>query len=424
MTVPPQRRGSPLGPDDQFYFLHIPKTAGTTLRKFLQDRFHKRAVSPHQMLPDLIAHPPSELGSYRLFCGHHGMYVRRVLGRDPVTITVLRDPIARSVSHFRDVKTRKDTWLYDRVQPMSFEEFVMSDLGVTELLNLQARYLSYENIAEDYFGHSALVRRSLDEAEAKYRRRELLDIGRRRLDEIAYVGIQEQFEASLLLLSHTFAWTPPVGDAVSFNRSKLSFDESELTPAALERVRDLTQIDQGLYEHGKALFEDRIGGVTPESAEQRYRDGMRAVARKTTVSLGFEQPIAGTNWMPREISNNRVVRWTGPATTTHLDLPLAIDKPLRLRCRLCALDTRVLGSLRLTANGHAVELRSWPMCDPPRPDMTFDGVLTPDMLRENDAYCRLAFEVDDVIRPTDIDPDSTDERLLGLHFAWLEIMPA
>lgn len=412
----------PLARDEKLYFLHIPKTAGTSLRTYLESHFHVDEVCPHLTIPEILPHPPSSLRRYRLFCGHHGMHLPRLIRDDPIIVTILREPIERCISHFRHIQSEKQDWLHEQVRSMTFEEFVMSDHGVIELLNFQTRFLVEDNLRRDYFGHSDLRVSDLVALEAKYSDPARLDRACDLLDRAAFVGIQERFDDALRLLAHTFGWSP-VTTFPKYNAARVKFDPSSLTPAVLERLNELTRLDRALYDHARRIFESRFAAITPEAIENAYREVMLAHPRLDRVFYGFEQPISGDNWLPRERSDGQWRRWSGPGTVTTLDLPLATERPLVLRFLVGAQTFDVIESMRLFVNGVEQHPEWWPMHDPPQAQRTCEVILEPDLLRLNPAYTRLTFQVNRVVVPAREWRGHEDTCSYALHFFWLEVSP-
>ncbi|QKK06804.1 MAG: sulfotransferase family 2 domain-containing protein [Planctomycetota bacterium] len=411
-----------LGPDERLYFLHIPKTAGTSLRTFLESRFDFEEVCPILKLNGLLPFSPTELDKYRLFCGHHGLYIRSLLRSEPVMLTVLRDPLQRTISHFRHLQATEKDWLHETVKHMTFEEFVMSEHGVVELLNFQTRYLVLDDIRDDFFGHSALRRRGVHELERKYGDPSLVDRAKALLDRIAFVGIQEQFDETLRLLSYTFGW-PPVESFPSFNSAKVPFDASQLTDEVVGRVRELTTIDQEVYDYGAELFRSRLAALDTAEEERSYREVMASRPRESRVAFGFDRAILGTNWLVRERSDGPWHRWSGPTRVTTMDLPLATERPLVLRFRAGARTREVLDSVEVFVNDERVPQRWWNTEDPPKGRRVFEASLSPEVLGRNPAYTRIRFEVERAIVPAEEWPGEKDRRSLALYFHWLEVFP-
>jgi len=412
----------PLAEDEQLYFLHIPKTAGTSLRTFLESHFDLDKVCPSLVLPDLLPCSPSQLKQYRLFCGHHGLFVNTLLHCEPVTLTVLRDPVARTISHYRHLLETKEDWLHERVKNKTLEEFVCGEWGPVELLNLQTRYLVLDDIQEDYFGHSHLRTNNTDGLIRKYSDPSWVEKAKHKLDNMAAVGIQERFNDFLKLLSFTFGWSP-TQTFLAYNKTKASFDKSSITPKAKARIKELTKIDQEVYNYATELFEKQFSQMESLPVEESYRRSMALRPRLSSVHYGFDKAINGENWLTIERSNGQFARWTGPGTITTLDLPLETDKPLVLRFFVGAQTIDVIESVRVFANNIELTLKWWQMQDLANGQRTFEAVLSRDILKKNEAYCRLRFEVCRTVNPSKEWPGREDGRDLALYFFWLELFP-
>ena len=416
------RPHGPLAKDQTLYFLHIPKTAGTSLRTALSAQFDGSRVCPFLVLPKLLPLSPDELRRFRLFNGHHGRYLYQLLRFEPITVTMLRDPVARTVSHYRHLQRSEQGWLHDQACKQSLEEFINTEAGATEVMNLQARYLGLGDIQGDYFGFSEL-RHDFGRVLDRFADPVLLERAIELLDRCAFVGLQERMEESMLLLTRTFAWRP--SSAVrSLNPARTPFDASQLTDAVLERIRELTRLDQAVYDHATRLFESRLATVTEEGLASAYTEAMLAKPRTTREHFAFDRAVNGENWYVAHGVNGRWTRWTGPGTTATLDLPLAVDRPLVMRFFARAHTMDVIESVRVFANDQELDLAWWQMDDPATPRRTFQAEIPAAVLQANDAYCRLRFEVGRTVVPAEEFPNRDDTRRLGLQFHWLDVVPA
>jgi hypothetical protein len=413
----------PLGADEQLHFLHIPKTAGRSVRAVLEGHFDWDKICPGTVLPDLLGRSSQDLNNWRLYCGHYGRYIHRLLALPPVEITFLRDPIARSVSHYRDLKTREDTWLYEYVNTHSFDEFVLDPVTSTELLNLQTRYLALDHIDDDYFGYSRQRESDLPGLIAKYTSGELLERAMRNLDAMAFVGLQERFDESLALLAATFGWSPP-REAPRQNTAKTPFDPSTISPRAMERLREVTALDQQVYDHAAERFAANMDSVTPERVEASYARCMGERPRVSELHLGFEKAFEGRGWYDRERGADGVVRrWTGPEPTAWIDLPLETSQPLRLRFKVGAQSLDVIQGSRVALNGVEIPADSWPLALPETPKRVFDLTLPAEALAASREFGRIEFRLPRTVTPANEFPGSDDRRSLGLYFEWLEVFP-
>ena len=80
-------------------FVHIPKTAGTSLARRLESHFSSDEICPVRRLSDLDQIRPVEVSRYRLWHGHFGVGdVAPFLGSGWRYVSLLRDPVDRVAS--------------------------------------------------------------------------------------------------------------------------------------------------------------------------------------------------------------------------------------------------------------------------------------------------------------------------------------
>ena len=84
--------------------LHIPRTVGISLAAILERRFDGELICPVHLWHDLLRISRDYLRRYRLFRAHFYSYLNHFLGTDLAHLTMLRDPVERSVSHFEYVR--------------------------------------------------------------------------------------------------------------------------------------------------------------------------------------------------------------------------------------------------------------------------------------------------------------------------------
>ena len=96
---------------ETFFFMHIMKTAGTSLVSAMKANFDPANVYPtagagpahaeqYWKVDALRASLPETIGTVELYCGHFPYVVRDLVDASTV-ITLLRDPVDRVVSHLR-----------------------------------------------------------------------------------------------------------------------------------------------------------------------------------------------------------------------------------------------------------------------------------------------------------------------------------
>ena len=123
-------------PGRPLYFLHLPKTAGSAFTRMLDDAFPVGARVPGQFFEALGGTPLTEaLRKHGLLAGHFGV---RPLALAPLTtVTVLREPAARTWSHFK--------YMAEQGREHTFETFMADPVAGLGARDYQARWLGTPN---------------------------------------------------------------------------------------------------------------------------------------------------------------------------------------------------------------------------------------------------------------------------------------
>ena len=247
--VPPEELGGVV-PDRVIVFLHVPKTAGTSLRDFMFEAIRPGLLAPerHRFPDEMTADEIVGLSNYRAFAGHFDVID---LGKFPgpqAVFTVLRDPADMLVSLYDFWRAHDPAFIeeHDLVGPrlarsQPFEEFVggVDPRIVPDLDNTLVRTFTGRIRSND----------PLDDPEA------LLAEAIARLESFAHVGHVTELE-------RTFRWLGAelgVESAVPERRSNVrgqwtadhlhNVDRTEVTPAAREALRPLSELDDRLVAH-------------------------------------------------------------------------------------------------------------------------------------------------------------------------------
>lgn len=103
-------------------FDHLPKTAGTSLTAAIQSQYSRRvtyylnhASNPRRAIDVFRRLSPGERASYRLVLGHGANGLFRHLPPGFIRATVLREPVARIVSHYHYVKRSPENYFHRTV---------------------------------------------------------------------------------------------------------------------------------------------------------------------------------------------------------------------------------------------------------------------------------------------------------------------
>lgn len=239
----------PLRGDDQgdpiHVFLHIPKTAGTSLVRGIRE-----ALAPGEYLDlygvhrttDVLARelaeiPPEQVARIRFAAGHQVWYgIHELLGRPARYITFLRSPVARVLSCYRMMRRDPSNGFHAAIrrQCRTFAEYVSSP-DHPLVANHMAVMLARRGAAAN---HNADDCWRVNDA--------WMERADANLANFWFVGFQESYEADCRLLCER------LGVPFTLREERRAADEPPddlgITPADVARCRNLNWADAVLYE--------------------------------------------------------------------------------------------------------------------------------------------------------------------------------
>jgi Galactose-3-O-sulfotransferase len=221
-------------------FLHIPKTAGTTLNRIIEWQY--RPLSIFTLDPYRIRATVERFKTlseqrrrrFRVVRGHLYYGLHEFLPQGATYITMLREPVARFLSSYYFILRRPLHPLHRKLK--------REQLGVEDYLRLIPHRHNFQ---------CRLIAGVEGTATGDER---LLDIAKENLTKsFSVVGICERFEESLMLIAKTFGWEVPY-----YENRKVSKNRSPVAPSSIELIREHNRLDLELYEFGKKLFDESL----------------------------------------------------------------------------------------------------------------------------------------------------------------------
>jgi len=232
---------------NKYFFLHIPKTAGTSFRKLLQTKFQDEETFPsrsdfekriqrrkYNSVKFLHNLPDSTSNKVKLLFGHYFFGAGDIFyGKTPFQrLIFLRDPVDRAISAIFHLKyisrfTQYRNLSHEEIFDLEIERF--SQMYVKKLSGYDASFKS-EDIKEKDF------KNSIDN-----------------LSKFDFVGITEEFNKSIQLAEKMFNWK--LGSVERQNQNiKAKKDKVDLEQKFIEKIKQVNHFDLKLYQMAKEMF--------------------------------------------------------------------------------------------------------------------------------------------------------------------------
>jgi hypothetical protein len=263
--------------NETLLFLHIPKTAGSTMYKVLERQYSRAKTLrlESSQIDRFKTLPAAQRGRYRVIEGHLYFGFHRYIPGASTYITFLRRPVERVLSFYYYARSTPDHYLYSHLvsERLDLKTALAREL-TPELCNGQTRQLAGDEWEDP---QRVVTRAALERAQAN-------------LTHFRVVGLLEEFDASLLLLRRAFGWQLPF--YVKENVTKKKTDETFRDAETRGLIEEANRLDLELYEYARNLFDEQCRAAGDTFAEElsHFRRSNRASARlvpRLLRSIGF-----------------------------------------------------------------------------------------------------------------------------------------
>lgn len=244
-------------PKKPFLFVHVPKTAGSTLSSVFKrnerpSRFLHTWAQPHLYDMPKVAAKDTVFGHFRY--GLH-FYFRR----NCTYMTVLREPVDRVVSHYYfHIQHKKDPG-HAFAMNHTFEEWVReSPSGNNEQTRMISGIRSEFNIT-----------------------RKTLDMAKHHLMEMAVVGLTEKYQETLMLLKYIAGFNIVKYRAI--NKGVKRPKTADVSKKTIELIKKHNWADLELYDLAKEIYDAQVAAMPP--AFQKDLDNFEKLMKKKKPKL-------------------------------------------------------------------------------------------------------------------------------------------
>ncbi|MEM7331962.1 MAG: sulfotransferase family 2 domain-containing protein [Chloroflexota bacterium] len=247
----------PLDPQpDHVIFLHIPKTAGSTLYRILERHYHFSQIYTiwqSGTLAEFNALPAEKKQTIKLLRGHAGYGTHEQLPGRSAYFTILRNPSARVVSYYHFIRRTPHHYCHHQIikNQWTLPQF-LENKADPMADNAQTRLLAGLSSGQEVpFG-------TMTEAH--------LQRAKTHLREMAVVGLTERFDETLFLLKDVFSW-----QKLHYARQNVTNptkQSADLAPETLEALQKVNHFDWALYDYAETLLEEQLDNLGPDWPER------------------------------------------------------------------------------------------------------------------------------------------------------------
>jgi hypothetical protein len=240
----------------RYFFLHVMKTAGASFNLALTDQFAPDEIYPCRGLdvpasgvaldaylevPALLATPAERRARVQIYTGHFPFMALELFDPTLTTLTILREPVERSVAALRHFKR------HPKYRHLSLEE-IYDDAEIFPFYvhNHQTKVFSLH--PDDH--HSSIVcALSIDDAR--------LARARANLETIDVIGLTESYPDFISEVRRRFGWWP---DGLDLSRRvNVTTEGWDVGPDLRARIAAENAYDVELYRYAQELVADRAG---------------------------------------------------------------------------------------------------------------------------------------------------------------------
>lgn len=235
--------------DQRFFFVHVMKTGGSTFRQHIKHNFPALGA----MYPDveldgnvreanfiiepLLQISPERKAQVRAYTGHFPFVVARLLDPRLITLTVLRDPVERTVSYLKQCKR-----LHVQHRDLALEEIYEDPFfNPTMIWNHQVKIFAMTS--EDR------LESHLDVIEIDDERRRVAEAN---LESVDLLGLHSSYDEFLSDVQRRLGW-----EILERPSWRVSTEDWEVSDAFRRRVAEDNAADVAFYEFACQLAERR-----------------------------------------------------------------------------------------------------------------------------------------------------------------------
>jgi hypothetical protein len=243
--------------DPALIFVHPPKTAGSTLSRIMDWEYSPRSIcnidgrSYYLSYQRVCGWPSERLATMKLFKGHIPFGLHRFTPQPTTYITILREPINRTLSEYYYRRHRRTHPIADRdAKRLCLEEYLAKvpynnpQTKAIAGVDVPCNYRFYTIVPSYHFYSGPCSAETLEIAKANLSR------------HFSLVGLTERFDETLALAKILFGWKIPCYTSIRQGPKRRT--KEEVSPQQRALIAEYNNYDMELYSFGVSLFDRAV----------------------------------------------------------------------------------------------------------------------------------------------------------------------
>jgi Sulfotransferase family len=230
------------------FFIHIMKTGGATFRQHVYANYGPGEVYPYRQLDSdmhaanydvayLLGLPPERHAGIRAYTGHFPFVTTELLPYELFTCTILRDPVARTISYLKHCKR-----YHDRHRELTLEEIYDDEFFFRCFIDNHQSKIFAMTIHDKLQSYMDWI--DIDE--------QRLQIAKTNLAKVDLVGVNERYDEFVVQVRERVGWT--IDDLP--NR-RVGEERWDVDDRLARRIAEDNAADLELYRYALELIGER-----------------------------------------------------------------------------------------------------------------------------------------------------------------------
>ncbi|MGY6710632.1 MAG: hypothetical protein ACXIVF_20090 [Rhizobiaceae bacterium] len=355
------------------YFLHIPKTAGTSVRMLLEGLFPASRILPVHHLKSMEALPDDDIVQARFASGHFGWRLverAEALGKRFEVLTFLREPAALRVSgmqYVADVPEEALSFLTEERAQLMRERITASRQGRFEEIIARDDFdpqnappLSPQAQKSANMLVRFLVGPGLQADDPVNVDEQTVELAKDRLLTTAF-GLVEEMEKSWAVICARLGLPLLVG---SLNRANTSSKRLQPSDAFMALIRHHNRYDDALYRFACEELDSLYSRMTSVDADiagalrAAFLTKDQGLPRVGKAEITMADGLVAEGFAKRLEYEpiGRWIRWARKEATLYLPLDTSAERQIRFEIAT-TMNREIRDGLRLSVNGRDIPLK-------------------------------------------------------------------